>query len=89
MSDKMNTPGYRIRELWVFVSIDADGDEGMCAFMSETGWMPMIAADMKRVDSLRPIAQAICNESGSTVEVRHLTQIETVETISPRKEKVN
>jgi len=51
--------------------------------------MPMVAADLKRVECLRPIAQEIADESGAAIELRHLTTIETVETITPAKEKVN
>lgn len=57
---KENKPGFRITTLHAFVSIDQDGDEGVCSFMSDDGihW-PMICADDARLKELRPIAEGL------------------------------
>jgi hypothetical protein len=60
----------RVDEIFAFVSEDADGDEGICAFVGEGGmWMPMVCADMARVDSLRPMAKAIRQKTGMKIKL--------------------
>lgn len=48
----------KIESIWAFVSVDDDGNEGVCAaqLMGPGSLMPLIAADPARLDSLRPIA---------------------------------
>jgi len=53
-----------IKKLFAFVIHDNDDleDEGLMAFQTQSGeWMPMVGADMDRVDSLIPIANEIAN----------------------------
>lgn len=71
---KENYPGYRITELWIFVGIDDDDDEGVMAFMGPGGAMPMVAADASRRDSLKPIADEIIKVKGGTYEIRHFVR---------------
>jgi hypothetical protein len=51
----------KIEALWAFVSVDPiDDNEGVCAHQFPgSGWMPLIAADEKRLNQLRPIAEMI------------------------------
>lgn len=73
----------RIEQMYAFVMVDpADNTEGVPAFADPTtGFpMPMVGADMKRVDALRPIAQQLARQGGAKVtlcrfEVR--TELET------------
>jgi len=83
---KENYRGYRITKVWIFVSVDEDGDEGVCAFMGSQGWMPMVAADEKRLHSLIPVAQEIADARGVKIEVRAFGEPETHLVITPRKE---
>lgn len=46
----------RIDEIYLFVSQDEDGNEGIISFPSKIGQLPLIAADKARLDSLRPAA---------------------------------
>jgi hypothetical protein len=59
----------RIEQMYAFVMLDpADNTEGVPAFMGPNGMpMPMVGADMKRVDSLRPIADRIAREHGAKI----------------------
>lgn len=58
----------RIEQMYAFVVVDADGTEGIPAFTGTDGTpMPMVGADMKRVDSLRPIARGIAVALGKPV----------------------
>jgi hypothetical protein len=65
----------KITELYAFVVTCADGDEGIMAFKSgDITWMPMIGADLDRIESLRRIADAIAKETGTQYEVRYFTR---------------
>lgn len=75
---KENYAGFRITELWVFVGIDEDGDEGVMAMAAPElgGGLPMIAADEKRRKQLEPIARDIARMKGGTYECRHFVRAE-------------
>lgn len=62
-----------VTELYAFVAV-ADGDdaddEGIMAFMTEDGiMMPMIGADMTRVEDLKPIAKRVAAEGGCSYKI--------------------
>ena len=72
----------RIEEMYAFVAEDkGPDDEGVVGFMADTGWMPMVGADMARVESLRPIAEAAARASGKPVKLLRFTTREEVEAI--------
>lgn len=51
---------FIIKEVFAFTTIDEDGTEGVIGFRSPDGqWMPLVGADMERVESLMPIAKSI------------------------------
>ena len=54
----------RIEQMYAFVVLDpADNTEGLPSFRAPNGVeLPMVGADMKRVDDLRPIAQQIARQ---------------------------
>ena len=68
----------KIDAMWAFVSVDQDGNEGVCAFQSGMGPMPMVAADGARVDSLRPIARSL-TRSGLTIKLVKFSKREDLE----------
>lgn len=73
----------RIDELWAFVAQDRDG-EGLPAFMLDNGmWMPLVAADRERVDSLRERAKQIARESGNKITLCRFSVREEIEVIEP------
>jgi hypothetical protein len=80
--------GDVIDEIFAFVVLDAgDGNEGVIGFRTADGtWMPMLGADMKRIDSLRPLAQSIADRSGVTVSLRRFSARTDLETLTPREE---
>lgn len=72
----------RIDELYAYVSVDEDGDEGLCAFLGPDGsWMPMVAADEARVEQLRPIAQDIIQHSGMAVRLLRFSTRSEIEVV--------
>jgi len=52
--------GFVIKEMYAFVSVGEDGDEGVMGFLGPNrNWVPMVGADMTRVTDLRKIADRI------------------------------
>jgi len=69
---KENYPGHRIREVWLFIGIDSDGDEGLMAMRGPDGMlMPLVASDEVRRAQLEPIAVDIAAAKNGTFECRH------------------
>jgi hypothetical protein len=54
----------RIEQMYAFVALDpADNTEGVPAIPGPGGMaLPMVGADMKRVESLRPVAEQMVRE---------------------------
>ena len=49
----------KITEMFAFVVVGDDGDEGIPAIQMGDLMMPLVGADMERIDSLRPQADEI------------------------------
>ena len=76
----------RIDEMYAFVMVDPEDDtEGVIGFRSPQGWMPMVGADLKRVESLKQVAQEMSDELGRPVTVLRFTVREEIGTITPMK----
>lgn len=72
----------RIEEMYAFVAADKDpDDEGIVGMNTGSGWMPMVGADMKRVDDLRPIALSLAYGLGIKIKLLHFTKREELEVI--------
>jgi len=68
----MSTP-LIINEMFAFIAPDALG-EGLVAFQMPSGeWMPLVGADMTRVESLKPIARKIGKMSGKKIQLVKFT----------------
>jgi hypothetical protein len=63
-----------ITELWAWIGVDADGDEGIAAHsmmvMGQAMMMPLVGADLERMRSLEPHARAVATLSGSEIRLR-------------------
>lgn len=67
----------RIEEMFAFVVEDSGpDDEGIIGMNTGTGWMPLVGADMARVESLKPIARKIGMAAGKRVKILRFTQRE-------------
>lgn len=67
----------RIEEMYAFVAEDSGpDDEGVVSMNTVAGWMPLVGADMARVESLRPIARSIGEQTGKKIKLLHFTQRE-------------
>ncbi len=77
----LKTP--KITELFAFIAVEGPEDEGIIAMMLGDKWMPMLGADMKRMESLRPIAQNIATINGQKVILAKFTTRINIEDIEP------
>lgn len=73
--------GFRITEIFVFIATDpVDKSEGIPSFKIGDMWMPLVAADRDRVDSLRTLADHICQSTpGLKMRLVHFTKMEELE----------
>lgn len=81
----MNRAPYVIEKFRAFVSVDDDGDEGLCAFFNaESGqWLPLIAADEKRFADLERLARIVAKKSGRPVHIIEYSTRKPVGVIQP------
>lgn len=76
----------RIDQMYAFVVVDADGTEGVVGFRTgEDSWMPMVGADLERVEQLRPIAQNLATMMRKEIKVVLFDNRTDTETIRPAK----
>ena len=78
----------RIEEMYAFIAEDSGpDDEGVIAIQSGPGddgmrlWLPLVGADMARVDSLRPVALGIGRQAGTKVKLVRFTNRQDLETL--------
>lgn len=81
----------KVEEVWAYVYEEADGNEGIPAFLLEGPqiWMPMIGADRTRVESLRPYAQKIANSTGKQLTLVRFGFRQEMEVIAPEDGSTN
>jgi hypothetical protein len=72
----------RIDEVFAFVAVDPeDGTEGVIGACGPDGqWMPFVAADRARVESLRLMVQEIVKVHGGPIHLVHFSQRTVLET---------
>jgi hypothetical protein len=73
----------RIEHMWAYLSVDADGNEGVIAayFPDQQAWMPLVAVDDDRIKSLRPWAM-LSVQAGYEVKLAKFSVREDVETLA-------
>lgn len=62
-----------IDRLWAFLSVDDEGNEGVCAATLGKIVMPLIASDKVRLSQLTPIAEEIARLTGRTIRLVEFT----------------
>jgi len=79
----------RIEEMYAFIVEDTGpDDEGVIAIQSMEGegkrilWLPLVGADMARVNSLRDIAQGIGQKTGKKVTLAYFSNRQDLEVIT-------
>ena len=76
-----------ISEVFVFITKDATGNEGIPAVQVGDMMMPMVCADIDRVESLRSFARQMAEDSGIEIKLVHFSERTELETIAPAKTK--
>ena len=69
--DPENT--FKIDSVWVFVSRDENGNEGVMAFHNSVGMMPMLTTDEEMVESLKPIAKEMAKHTSKKIHLVKMT----------------
>lgn len=73
----------KITELYCFAMIDkGPDDEGVPAYATPLGIMPMMGADIERVVQLMPRAQGIANETGEPIRIYRFSHMEQIGEVS-------
>ena len=77
MTDKL-----KIDKLFCFV-VEDDKGEGVPAFQGKLGMMPLVGADMDRVEQLKGMAQIISNNTGKKITLCEFDNRKEIEVIKP------
>lgn len=75
----------KIERMYAFVAIDEHGDEGIPAFSHGPMMLPMVGADMTRIESMRTMAQNIANTTGQSMRLVIFEKREELDWITPRQ----
>lgn len=73
--------------MFAFVVVDTDGTEGVVAVKIKNEWLPLMGADMARVDSLKPLVLADPALRGRRVTILRFGDRETIGTIDRSNEQ--
>ena len=78
----------KITELFCFaVSDKDDDDEGVPAVKHPIGPLPLLGADLKRIDALMPYAQDLADQLGKPLRIYKFSQKEQIGEVQPRARK--
>lgn len=75
----------RIDSVWMAVSVDDDGSEGVCAVFHNGMWMPLLAADEARLEAIIEEAKLIAAAQGRLIRIIKLHSREEVRAIDGRQ----
>jgi len=73
--------GLKIDQMFAFVVLDEDGDEGIPALQLGDMAFPMVGADMERMEALRPHAEHLSKTLGKKITLKHFTTCTDLEVI--------
>lgn len=75
--------GFVIKTIHAFIAVDPDdGDEGVVGQLMWDGtWMPLVCADERRLEALRPVAQAIAYRTETEIKLVRFSVREDIETL--------
>ncbi len=74
----------KIEAIYAFISIDeGPEDEGIVAALMGDKWMPLVGADMDRVESLKPLAMGVARATGKRIVLARFGDREDLEELKP------
>lgn len=76
---------FLVGKVWIFLAVDEEGDEGVVATFTPNGWIPFVATDGKRLEYLRPQAEAIAREHNMLIRLACFEQRTDLEVIDPKR----
>lgn len=66
--------GFRVTDLWVVLLVDPrDNQEGIAYY----GGLPLIAADERRLDDMKPLVDLLAKTTGRTSRIAHLQVVDS------------
>jgi dihydroorotase-like cyclic amidohydrolase len=71
----------RIDAVWMAISVDENGNEGVCAAEINGMWMPLVAADEARLEQIIATARRIAQVTKRQIKIIKLTTREEIEVI--------
>ncbi len=74
---------FHIEAIHAFLAVDEDGEEGVIGMMTKAGWVPFVAADLKRLEELRPKAEDIALITNKRVRLAKFSIREDIDEIGP------
>lgn len=74
----------KIETMYAFIA-EGEGpdDEGIIGIDTPIGWMPLVGGDMKRAESLKPIATSVAKQIGKQVKLVQFETRKEIGTIEP------
>lgn len=72
---------FQIQRLWAFIAQEPGGDEGVIAENLDGTWFPFVAADEKRLASLKERARTLPVKPGTSIKLVRFDARTNVETI--------
>ena len=86
MEKEEKRASFEMREAYIFVAKDDNGDEGAVAVVTPNGQLvPLIAFEPKKTEQMMRSAQQVANETGKTITVVRLFNREELGVIEPKK----
>jgi len=74
----------KINTMYAFVAEDkSPDDEGIVGIDTPLGWMPLVGGDMKRVESLKPIAANVARQTGKRIKILQFETRKEIGVIEP------
>jgi len=74
----------KIDAIFAFISVDEGlEDEGIVAARMGNMWMPLVGADMDRVESLKPLAVGVARLTGKKIVLAKFSVREDLEELEP------
>lgn len=73
--------GFKITEVTAFICTEKDGTEGIIGTTTPNGWMPLIGADTKRIEALKPHALEIAKMANLPVVMARFSVRKNIEEI--------
>ena len=74
-----------IESVWMAVSVDANGNEGVCAILLGQHWMPLIAADRDRLPFVLRQAEEIADLQEKHIKIIRLTERSEIKSFGKEK----